>query len=102
MLFVVLLEEGYLGHLSLKVGSIFEETAFVELVEFIPYLLPAVSHLLVVLFGDYSLILGELFVCLLLHLFCEVIEDDMLFGTTILVELDLTPNLLFWSVFLHC
>ncbi len=69
MLFVVLLEEGYFWHLPFEIGSILEETAFVELVEFIPYLLTAVSHLLVVLFGDYGLILGELFVCLLLHLF---------------------------------
>ena len=52
----VLLEECDFGHFSLEVGSIFEEIAFVELIEFIPNFCTTIGHLLILLFSDDSLI----------------------------------------------
>ncbi len=41
---MVVFEEGDLGHFSFEVGPIFEEIAFVELIEFIPYFVSAIGH----------------------------------------------------------
>jgi len=46
-IFVKIFKKSNLRHFSLEVGSIFEEVAFVELVEFIPYFLACFEHLFI-------------------------------------------------------
>ena len=83
----VLFEESDFGHLPLEIGSIFEEIAFMEFIEFIPDLMSTIGHGLVLLFCDLCLIFAELLLCGEDHLRCELIEDDVLFGSSILIEL---------------
>ena len=83
----VLFEESDFRHLSFEIGSIFEEIAFVEFIEFIPDLVSTIGHGLVLLFCDLCLIFVELLLCGEDHLRCELIEDDVLFGSSILIEL---------------
>ena len=80
-------EEGYLRHFSLEIGSIFEEIAFMEFIEFIPYFITAIGHFLIFLLLDMCMIFGELFLCLVNHIRCKLVKDDMLFGSSILIEL---------------
>jgi hypothetical protein len=47
---MILLEVGDFWHLSFKIGPIFEEIAFMELIEFVPDLIAAIGHLHVILF----------------------------------------------------
>jgi hypothetical protein len=44
-LLMTLLEVGDFRHLPLEIGAVFEEVAFVELVELVPYLPTAAGHL---------------------------------------------------------
>jgi hypothetical protein len=46
---MILLEVCDFGHLSFKVGPVFEEIAFVELIEFVPDLIATINHLHVIL-----------------------------------------------------
>ena len=47
---MVVFEEGDFWHLSFEVGPVFEEIAFVELVELVPDFVAAVGHEVVDLF----------------------------------------------------
>lgn len=99
---MVFFEEGDFRHFSLEIGSILEEVASMRLIELIPYFLTTVDHFLIFFFCDYGLIFGELSDCFLFHLFSEFIENDMLFGSPILIEFYLSPYLFLGYVFLHC
>ena len=96
----VFFEEGYFGHFSLEIGSIFEEIAFMEFIEFIPYLIAAIGHFLIFLFLDVCVIFGQLFLCLVNHIRRKLVEDDVLFGSSILIEFELSP--FFLLIGLHC
>lgn len=82
---VVIFEIGDLGHLSFEVGSIFEEIAFMEFIEFIPDFIATSDHFFVLFLGQLSLLFRELLDGLLFHFGCELVEDDFLFGSTILI-----------------
>ena len=91
----VFFEEGDFGHFPFEVGSVFEEIAFVELIEFIPNFGSAVGHLLILLFGDCGLIFLQLLSCIVDHFGGEFVEDDVLFGSAVLIEFYLSPLGLF-------
>jgi hypothetical protein len=99
---VIIFEEGDFWHLPFEICPIFEEVAFMVLVKLVPDFLAAVDHLLIIFLADHCLILGQLSDSFLLHFFCEFVEDDMLFRSSILIEFYLTPDLLFRRIFLHC
>ena len=97
----VLFEECDFRHFPLEVGSIFEEITFMELIEFIPNFCAAIGHLFILFFSDSCLIFLQLLSCIMNHLWCKFIEDDVLFGSTVLIEFDLSPLGLFGG-WLHC
>lgn len=51
-------EEGDGLYLSLQIGTIFKEIAFMELIELVPHFLCIIFSLLVHLLGNYYVILG--------------------------------------------
>jgi hypothetical protein len=55
---MVVPEEGYFRHFSFEIGSIFEEIAFMGLIEFIPNFISTLGHLKIFLFCDLMLLFG--------------------------------------------
>ena len=58
-----------------------------ELVEFVPDLMTAIGHSLVLLLAHLCVIFAELLLSWVYHIWCELIEDDILFGSSILIKL---------------
>lgn len=106
LVLVELFEESDFGHFPFEVGPVSEEVALVKLVELIPHLLSLLLGLGVDFFGELGLVFLELEDGVLLHLLGELIEDDLLLGPSVLVELNLRYMVLFIEfilrILLHC
>jgi hypothetical protein len=81
-------EPGDLNHLPFKVSPVPEKVTLMKLVEFIPYLLGIGFGFMIIVFCELGVVLLEFFLELKFHLLGEFVEDDDLFGTAGLVELD--------------
>ncbi len=79
-----------LNHFPFKISSVPEEVAFMEFVKFIPYLLCVRLSFLIFFLWKLSMILLKFLLKFFFHLLSELIENDFLFGSTSLIELNLS------------
>ena len=96
-----LFEDGDRFDFPFQVGTIFKKTTLVEPIKFIPHFLGFAFCFLIHLFCFNNLILLQLGSGLLLHLFGQLVEDNLLLGAPKLVEI----CLVFWDggfLLLHC
>lgn len=88
-LFIKFSKPSDFDHFAFKVCSVSEKVALVELVELVPYFLCVFLCLFILVLRKLSMIFLEFLLKLFFHLFGQLVEDNFLFGTAGLVQLNL-------------